>query len=856
MTLTVNNVKKADKLQERSFVRKPAAEQAFVGKDVVPTDVLVTKKLWSEDTRALLQNSTKVMGISNYSPSILKDDNTAIAKSQKHLFDLMKYYEGDRYYYYEAITVPYKDNFNSTTCGFGELTNKPTTQDKAYASFCKKIEKYSSEVKNVLNKRIGKGTYENLPNSIKEALIDLTYNKGLSRISTNAAMMNAIKNKDYSTVVKNVAYVYSGKSNAAKVEDAGLYRRSLNRAILALRDLKGKELEQAKQEVNALYKKAVNCHKKNKVSTIELDKIYEQYSTGKISSPAVSAEARKVVVDKKYAGKGLYSVAMDIYKSFGNTDVAFKDFLAEVKRINRNAESIKIGQTLTIPYLKNLSSSGNVAEEGTGTVSQNNAAQTGEEALQDERTWFDKLCDGFKNVFRSIKNFFINLFSSKKENVEQEETEKTVFQKMVSEGTVKQEGDFQIVTVDYTMKKGENLWRLANKYSTTADIICADNKLSDKNKVKEGQVLKIQKLGYKVQKGDNLYQIAKKFGLTVDILKDLNNIEDAEKIERDEMLEIPGFVYEVQQGDTLFKISKRVGVSLNDLIKINGLESDSIKPGQKIFIVYNNSDYAVSEDKKTVSVDKNTNTITEVVDMSSNSKLASRPLLKKKTRINGKVAATRAVFEPTKSGKLSGKTIIVNAGHGYSQAGTDHGALGIGGAEDEWLYNYDNAMRLKDKLCAQGAKVIFLQGHVNLISPELAKKRNKADMFISVHVNSHDQKTQDRTQIYRSKNKLAVAEKSKKLSRIMEKRFDNWIPKNERISSKDKFVTNKKQDYAQSMQANYQVVRDAEKMQNIPAVLWEVAFMVSPKGRERLANPKLMTNYADIMARSVVEYFS
>ena len=242
--------------------------------------------------------------------------------------------------------------------------------------------------------------------------------------------------------------------------------------------------------------------------------------------------------------------------------------------------------------------------------------------------------------------------------------------------------------------------------------------------------------------------------------------------------------------------------------------------------------------------------------MSSDAKLAARPLLKQKSRVNGQVVATRKVFEPKNSGKLSGKTIIINAGHGYSQAGTDPGALSPGGIDDEWLINYDNAMRLKDRLCAQGAKVIFLQGHVNLITKELAKNNNKADMFISVHVNSHDKPTSDRTQIYASTNKLSINKKSCELADMMEKKFDDWIPEHEKISKKDAFINKGKQDYAQSKQANYAVIREAEKVQKIPAVLWEIALMVSPKGRERMSNPDIMNSYSDIMSKSIVEYFN
>jgi len=336
----------------------------------------------------------------------------------------------------------------------------------------------------------------------------------------------------------------------------------------------------------------------------------------------------------------------------------------------------------------------------------------------------------------------------------------------------------------------------------------------------------------------------------------LNNIEDVDKIQAGQMIEIPGFVYEVKPKDTLTKISQGVGVSVKDLMKINGLTSDAIKPEQKIIVVYNNSDYAVSADKKKVVVDKATNTKTEIVDMSSDAKLATRPLLKQKSRVNGQVVATRKVFEPKNSGKLSGKTIIINAGHGYSQAGTDPGALSPGGIDDEWLINYDNAMRLKDRLCAQGAKVIFLQGHVNLITKELAKNNNKADMFISIHVNSHDKPTSDRTQIYASTNKLSINKKSCELADMMEKKFDDWIPEHEKISKKDAFINKGKQDYAQSKQANYAVIREAEKVQKIPAVLWEIAFMVSPKGRERMSNPDIMNSYSDIMSKSIVEYFN
>ena len=102
------------------------------------------------------------------------------------------------------------------------------------------------------------------------------------------------------------------------------------------------------------------------------------------------------------------------------------------------------------------------------------------------------------------------------------------------------------------------------------------------------------------------------------------------------MLEIPGFIYTVKPKDTLYAISKRVGVKLEDLIKLNNLDKNGvISPGQKIKVIYNDSDFAISPDKKKITVDKTTNTTTEIVNMSGVVKLDNRNLLKQKRKING-----------------------------------------------------------------------------------------------------------------------------------------------------------------------------------------------------------------------------
>ena len=360
MTITVDRVREINNNHATNTITQVKELAVFDYELQAPADSIVTKQLWSENTRSILFDAVKSMGIKSYTPSILKDDNTAIKKAQTHLIDLMRYYEGDRNYYYEAYTTPYKDKFGTSTCGFGELTNKYMTQEKAYENLCKKLKSYTNEVRNLLNKKAGKNTFENLPASIKEGLIDLCYNKGLGAISQNNVLIDAVRTKDYSKIISNLIFVYSGKTGADKKEDPGLYKRSLNRAILASRDLSGKELDEAKKENDKIYEKALRCHEKEKVSLNELNKIYEQYKYGKISAPAVSAESFKVKIDESFKGKGIWAVAQALYKSLGKPEVSFQDFYKEFLAINENSTEIKIGHEDKVPYLNGMVSDDSV----------------------------------------------------------------------------------------------------------------------------------------------------------------------------------------------------------------------------------------------------------------------------------------------------------------------------------------------------------------------------------------------------------------------------------------------------------------------------------------------------------------
>ncbi len=161
--------------------------------------------------------------------------------------------------------------------------------------------------------------------------------------------------------------------------------------------------------------------------------------------------------------------------------------------------------------------------------------------------------------------------------------------------TVKNESASTLDT--YTVKSGDTLYSIANKYGMSVSDLKSLNNLTS-NILSIGQVLKVSNSDnngssspsntYVVKLGDTLYSIARKYGISVDELKSANG-KSSNLLTIGEELIIPTVTgttrtYTVKSGDSLWKIATTYGVSVNALKSANGLSSDLLSIGQILVI--------------------------------------------------------------------------------------------------------------------------------------------------------------------------------------------------------------------------------------------------------------------------------
>lgn len=161
-----------------------------------------------------------------------------------------------------------------------------------------------------------------------------------------------------------------------------------------------------------------------------------------------------------------------------------------------------------------------------------------------------------------------------------------------------------IDTNNYTVQSGDSLYSIARRFNTTVSEIIELNNLST-TVLQVGQQLRIPTSNnippsintntYTVKSGDSLYSIANRFNTTVDELKRLNNLT-SNNLQIGKQLIIPTSTtnptppssntiqYTVQSGDSLWKIANIYDTTVDEIRRINNLSSNILQIGQVLTI--------------------------------------------------------------------------------------------------------------------------------------------------------------------------------------------------------------------------------------------------------------------------------
>ena len=172
----------------------------------------------------------------------------------------------------------------------------------------------------------------------------------------------------------------------------------------------------------------------------------------------------------------------------------------------------------------------------------------------------------------------------------------------------------------YMVKKGDNLWDIAQMYGVSVTNIAGINNLAKNDILSVGQKLEIPGIGgglpqaiqntkpsiidYSVVKGDTLWTISKRFDVKMNAIISINNLKEISRLSVGQTLKIPitnmdiakaeGYnkntevqevIYYVKKGENLWSISRKYNVKLDTIVTANHIPDVSkITAGQRLII--------------------------------------------------------------------------------------------------------------------------------------------------------------------------------------------------------------------------------------------------------------------------------
>ena len=194
---------------------------------------------------------------------------------------------------------------------------------------------------------------------------------------------------------------------------------------------------------------------------------------------------------------------------------------------------------------------------------------------------------------------------------------------------------------------------------------------------------------------------------------------------------------------------------------------------------------------------------------------------------------------------VSGKVVVVDAGHGVPDEGAE-----VGDGTTEAQTNLKIALKLQNLLEQSGCTVILTRSDENgiydLDSKTLKQKKisdirnrvkigneSSADIFVSIHLNKIPQEQYDGWQTFYNKN----SEQGQKLAKLIQENLNEAIQKdNKRVAAKIE---------------NIYIINNVE----IPTTIVECGFLSNPQEKELLLRDEYQNRLAWGIYNGIIDYF-
>ncbi len=164
-------------------------------------------------------------------------------------------------------------------------------------------------------------------------------------------------------------------------------------------------------------------------------------------------------------------------------------------------------------------------------------------------------------------------------------------------------------TFSYTIKKGDTVYSLAQKYNTAVAAIVSANPGININNLQVGEVICIPRQKqfpscpegnfYEIKAGDTFFSIARFFNISVDDLREANPAVNPETLQVGQIICIPVATppvtcptgsrsYTIQKGDTFYSLAQKYNTTVQKLRQLNpGINPEALLIEQKICVPAN-----------------------------------------------------------------------------------------------------------------------------------------------------------------------------------------------------------------------------------------------------------------------------